>query len=69
MIKLRRIPMIKKYDTDPESEYFGMRLTNCCAAHSTYSMDTSELFCKACFGTVAFGEGDGTEQIQENTDG
>ena len=54
---------MKKFDTDPQSEYFGMRLTNCCAAHSTYSMDTGELYCKACFGAVRIGEGDGAEHI------
>jgi hypothetical protein len=30
-------------------------------------MDTGELYCKACFGAVGEGEGDGTELLQDNT--
>ena len=55
----------KQYDSDRSSEYFGMRLTDCCAAHSTYSVDTSELYCKACFGAVRIGERDGSEVEDE----
>lgn len=44
---------MKNYDPD------GVRLTDCCAAFSTYH--GSMLCCKACFNEVSNGEGDGTE--------
>ena len=49
--------MTKKYD--PEN---GCRLTDCCGAYSTFMDD--DLCCKACFNTVEFGEGDGSEHIR-----
>jgi hypothetical protein len=48
-----------KYDN------YGMRLTDCCAAHSTYH-DTT-LCCKACGRKVEFGEGDGSEHVEDWT--
>jgi hypothetical protein len=42
----------------------GMRLTNCCAADSTYMDDGiggEDLCCKACYYEVEVGEGDGNE--------
>ena len=46
--------MAKKYDQD------GMRVTDCCGAHSTYD-EHGQLYCKACFEAVGPGEGDGGE--------
>lgn len=44
-----------KYDDE------GMRLTDCCGAHSTYTADTLVLCCKACWREVPVGQGDGNE--------
>ncbi len=44
---------MKRYDDD------GMRLTDCCGAHSTYSQSDATLCCKACWHEVSIGEGDG----------
>jgi len=49
--------MPKRYDEN------GMRLTDCCGAHSTFCDDY--LVCKKCFGEVSFGEGDGSEYLGE----
>ena len=49
---------IKKYDEE------GMRLTDCCGAHSTYmddGEDNYDLCCKACYRPVPMGQGDGNE--------
>ena len=49
----------KKFDAKT-----GMRLTTCCAAHSTYMDDGiggEVLCCKACYHEVEVGEGDGCE--------
>jgi len=49
----------KKFDAKT-----GMRLTTCCAAHSTYMDDGiggMDLCCKACYYEVEVGEGDGNE--------
>ena len=43
----------------------GMRLTDCCGCHSTYSLDTGSLYCKKCFEDVEVGEGDGEEYKEE----
>ena len=40
----------------------GTRLTDCCAAYSTY-MDDDLLSCKACFMPVPNGQGDGVEEM------
>jgi len=48
----------------------GMRLTDCCAAVSTYMDDGTggqELTCKSCYHTVGNGQGDGDEVL--NIDG
>jgi len=50
--------------------FAGMRLTDCCAAVSTYMDDgygDQELTCKACYHTVNNGQGDGDEVL--NADG
>ena len=50
----------KRYDEH------GMRLTNCCGAHSTYMDDGiggEVLCCKACYHEVEVGQGDGNEFI------
>ncbi len=50
--------------------FAGMRLTDCCAAVSTYMDDGyggQELTCKACYHTVDNGQGDGDEAL--NADG
>lgn len=44
----------RKYDRTT-----GQRLTNCCAAYSTF--DDATLVCKVCRKAVGVGEGDGTE--------
>lgn len=54
----------KQYDSDRSSEYFGMRLTDCCVAHSTYHMDDDSLCCKVCWQEVERGEGDGSEWVR-----
>tara|TARA_R110000751_G_scaffold223514_1_gene325672 strand:+ start:200 stop:472 length:273 start_codon:yes stop_codon:yes gene_type:complete len=44
--------------------WVGMRLTDCCAAASTYMDDGAggqELSCKHCANVVELGEGDGSE--------
>ena len=51
--------MAKIINYDSSSKWFGMRLTDCCAAHSTYH-DTT-LCCKVCWQEVELGEGDGSE--------
>ncbi len=38
-----------------------IKLTKCCNSYSTYYEDT--LCCKVCYKEVEFGEGDGTEFI------
>ena len=49
---------MKNYDEN------GMRLTDCCAAHSTFCDDAR--CCKVCFEEVEVGEGDGSEyRVQE----
>ena len=53
-------------DDDEQRRYnnVGMRLTDCCAACSTYMDDGTgewELSCKHCAHLVDFGEGDGSE--------
>jgi hypothetical protein len=49
---------MKKYDES------GMRLTDCCGAHSTYPIDAhGGLCCKKCYRTVEIGEGDGCEYL------
>ena len=48
----------------------GMRLTDCCAAVSTYMDDGTggqELSCKSCYHTVDNGQGDGDQVL--NADG
>lgn len=50
------VELPNRYDRD------GMRLTNCCGAHSTFTDDG--LACKACYELVEFGEGDGNEYKQ-----
>ena len=50
--------------------FAGMRLTDCCAAVSTYMDDgygNQELTCKACYHEVEAGQGDGDEVL--NADG
>ncbi len=50
--------------------FAGMRLTDCCAAVSTYMDDGTggqELTCKACYHEVGDGQGDGDEVL--NADG
>jgi len=50
--------------------FAGMRLTDCCAAVSTYMDDGAggqELTCKACYYEVDNGQGDGDEVL--NADG
>ena len=46
----------------------GMRLTDCCAAVSTYMefAGNQELTCKACYYEVDFGQGDGDEVLNAN---
>jgi hypothetical protein len=54
----------------PGDIFAGMRLTDCCAAVSTFMDDGAggqELTCKACYYEVDFGQGDGDEVL--NTDG
>lgn len=46
----------KKYSTEN-----GSRLTDCCAAYSTYCDD--DLSCKVCYESVEVGEGDGSERV------
>ena len=56
--------------TDRDDIFAGMRLTDCCAAVSTYMDDgygNQELTCKACYYEVDNGQGDGDEVL--NTDG
>jgi hypothetical protein len=45
----------KRYDEH------GMRLTNCCGAHSTYVDEV--LCCKICYEETPIGQGDGNEFI------
>ncbi len=40
----------------------GMRVTDCCGAHSTY-VEGSRLVCKSCFTEVPLGQGDGNSWI------
>ena len=50
--------------------FAGMRLTDCCAAVSTYMDDGTggqELSCKSCYHTVDNGQGDGDQVL--NADG
>tara|TARA_R110000751_G_scaffold42528_2_gene98713 strand:- start:734 stop:1048 length:315 start_codon:yes stop_codon:yes gene_type:complete len=50
--------------------FAGMRLTDCCAAVSTYMDDGAggqELSCKACYYEVGDGQGDGDQVL--NADG
>ena len=50
--------------TDRDDTFAGMRLTDCCAAYSTYMDDGcngTELCCKYCANIVNPGEGDGVE--------
>ena len=47
-----------------QGNWVGMRLTDCCAAYSTYMDDGcngTELCCKYCANIVNPGEGDGVE--------
>ncbi|MBT4072357.1 MAG: hypothetical protein HOE75_01545 [Chloroflexi bacterium] len=47
----------------------GMRLTDCCAAVSTYMDDGAggqELSCKACYHEVDNGQGDGDQVLNAN---
>ena len=56
--------------TDRDDIFAGMRLTDCCAAVSTYMDDGAggqELTCKACYFEVNDGQGDGDEVL--NADG
>lgn len=51
---------MKKFDS------LGQRLTDCCGTYSTYADDGMGgdmvvLVCRACYGLVEDGEGDGTE--------
>ena len=51
-------------------DFAGMRLTDCCAAVSTYMDDGTggqELTCKSCYHTVDNGQGDGDQVL--NADG
>jgi hypothetical protein len=43
----------------------GTRLTDCCAAYSTYDIDSGDLVCRACYAPVPDGQGDGTEQREQ----
>ena len=53
-----------KNDTMIHYDENGMRLTDCCAAHSTFC-DGAQC-CKVCFEEVEVGEGDGSEyRVQE----
>jgi hypothetical protein len=54
----------------PLYDDLGQRLTDCCAAYSTYAEcgtfdrpgETTEILCcKSCYHPVAIGQGDGTE--------
>lgn len=43
----------------------GTRLTDCCAAYSTFHMESdgsATLCCKKCWCEVPFGQGDGSER-------
>ena len=54
----------------PSGMFRGHRLTDCCAAVSTYMDDGTggqELTCKACYHEVGDGQGDGDQVL--NTDG
>ena len=56
--------------TDRDDIFAGMRLTDCCAAVSTYMDDGTggqELSCKSCYHTVDNGQGDGDQVL--NADG
>jgi hypothetical protein len=47
-----------------QGNWVGVRLTDCCAAYSTYMDDGyggTELSCKNCANVVEMGEGDGGE--------
>ena len=62
---------VRYYRPVAEQDMFGgMRLTDCCAAVSTYMDDGTggqELTCKACYHTVDNGQGDGDQVL--NADG
>ena len=44
----------------PHYDDSGKRLTDCCAALSTFD-EFGQLYCKACYQAVPNGQGDGTE--------
>jgi|TARA_Y100000034_G_scaffold33168_1_gene40697 hypothetical protein len=52
---------IKKYNED------GMRMTDCCGACSTFD-EHGTLYCKICYQPVEIGEGDGSEDKDDNDD-
>ena len=57
----------KKYDSR-RGLFFGGRLTDCCACHSTFMDDGKgdyDLRCKACHNKVPVGQGDGSEHITD----
>jgi len=41
----------------------GTRLTDCCGAYSTFSIDDGDLMCRRCYECVEPGEGDGAERL------
>ena len=58
------------YRSISADDFAGMRLTDCCAACSTYMDDGTggqELTCKSCYYTVDNGQGDGDQVL--NADG
>ena len=56
----------KVYDarTILDSIYLGGRLTDCCECFST--IDDVVLYCKKCYQTVEWGEGDGSENLAKD---
>jgi len=59
----------KRFDNNLASPHFGLRLTDCCGAHSTFHMEGPDaegytLCCKSCFHEVETGEGDGSEHFK-----
>jgi len=66
----RKIKVVFAFATREDDIFAGMRLTDCCAAVSTYMDDGTggqELTCKACYHTVDNGQGDGDQVL--NADG
>ena len=53
--------MAKRYAQD------GTRLTDCCGAYSTFD-ESGSLYCKACYGEVPTGQGDGSESKDKDVE-